>query len=85
MSGEIISSAVVKVCDQEFEFRNIDPEKTVIGDFIITSDSHYTIKIRFLSGSSIQNEIGYVTNGFDFNDKIIVSKSAIEIKTIKVD
>lgn len=76
---EPISRSIVTVCGQTIELKNIQPTKSVLGFYGVTSDSHYEIGIEFQSGKRLRKEMGYVTNGFDFYHEIIVTDTDIEL------
>lgn len=82
-ANEPIVRALIVICGQTIELKDIQPNKNVSGYYMVKSDSHYNIKIEFQSGNKLQREIGYVTNGFDFYHEIVVTNTDIEItKTV---
>ena len=83
-SHETISHAAIEICNQLFEIRNIKPNGNYSASFQIKGDSHYTISILFISGKKLKKQIGYVTNGFDFTNKIIITDSNISIADISI-
>ncbi len=78
-ASETISFASITICNQTIKLMNIQPGENVSGSYDVKSDSHYTIKIELQSGKSFLKEIGYVTNGMDFQHEILVTNSSIEI------
>lgn len=76
---EPISRVIVSVCGQTIELRDIEPAKSAIGAYKVKSDSHYDIRIEFQSGKRLWKELGYVTNGLDFHDRIVVTDTDIVI------
>ena len=62
-SNDAISTASVKVCGQSIEFRDIPRLKSVVGSYMVKSDSHFDIVVKFNSGKELHKQIGYVTNG----------------------
>lgn len=81
---EPIARALVTICGQTIELRNIDPSNSAAGSYHVKSDSHYTIEVEFQSGKKLRKETGYVTNGMDFQHEISVTGSDIEITDSKV-
>jgi len=79
-AAEPIGHASVSICGQTIQFRDIEPNKSAHGSYRVTSDSHYTIRLKFKSGRTLQKEAGYVTNGMNFNDQIIITDTDIELK-----
>ena len=80
---ESIAHAAVTVCGQTIELNDIQPSKSARGSYVVKSDSGYHIKIEFKSGKNLQKEIGYVTNGLDFQDVIAVTDKDIEMRESK--
>ncbi len=67
------------VCGQTIELQGIQPTKSASGFYEVTADSHYDVKVEFQPGARLQKEIGYVTNGHDFHDEVIVTDGDIEL------
>jgi hypothetical protein len=80
---EPIARAVVTVCGQTIEFKAIQPTKSASGSYQIKSDSHYDVRVEFESGRNLHKEIGYVTNGLDFEHEIVVTDTDIDITDTK--
>lgn len=78
-NNEPISLALVTICKQTIELKDILPTKSATGSYEVKSDSHYNIRIEFQSGKKLRKEIGYVTNGLDFHHEIVVTETDIEI------
>jgi hypothetical protein len=76
-ASEPISRGIVSVCGQTIEWRDIAPAKSAGGSYKVKSDSYYDISIEFQSGRKLRKELGYVTNGFDFHDTIVVTDTDI--------
>lgn len=76
---ETITRAVVLVCGQTIELKSIQPTKSAFGFYEVKADSHYDVKVEFQSGSKLHKEIGYVTNGKDFQDEVIVTEGDIQL------
>lgn len=81
---EPIAHASVTVCGQTIEMKGIQPTKSAQGSYKVKSDSHYDVKVEFQSGKKLQKEVGYVTNGLDFQHEITVTDTDIEITDNKV-
>lgn len=76
---EPIARATVAICGQTIELRAIQPNISGAGSYEVKCESHYTIQVDFQSGKRLLKEVGYVTTGMDFQDKIVVTDSDIEI------
>lgn len=84
-AGQLISHAEIKVCKQTLVFENIEPNQRVMGQYVISCEGHYEIKIQFSDGGSLSLEDGYVTAGFNKSDRIIIENSKISIELIKIE
>ncbi len=82
-SNDAISTASVKVCGQSIEFSNIPHLKSVVGSYMVKSDSHFDIVVKFNNGKEIHKQIGYVTNGVNFRHEIIVTETDIKLQLLK--
>ncbi len=82
---QLISHAEIKVCNQTLVFENIEPNQRVVGQFKISSDCYYEVKIQFSGGGSLSEEIGYVADGFNISNRILIEKSKISIELIKIE
>jgi len=80
---EPIERAIVVVCGQTVELKDIKPTKSASGSYMVTSDSHYDIRVVFLSGRELEKGIGYVTNGMDFHHEFVVTDTNIEMLDIR--
>ncbi len=78
-SNETITRAVVSVCNQTIELNSIQPNKSVSGFFEVRSDSHYDVTVEYESGRKFHKKVGYVTNGFDFRDEVVVTDTDIKV------
>jgi hypothetical protein len=81
-ADEPIARASVMVCGQTIKLNDIQPTQSAQGFYKVKSDSHFNITVEFQSGKKLQKEIGYVTNGFDFHDELVVTNTDIEITSI---
>jgi len=81
---ESITQASIHISGQTIYLKNISSGQTVSGTYTIKTDSHYDINILFLSGKKLHKEIGYVTHGFDFRHKIVVTETDIKLIDSKV-
>lgn len=82
---EPISQALVTVCGQTIELRDVQPGKSAAGSYEVKSDSHYNVRIKFQSGKQLQKGVGYVTNGLDFDHKIVITDTNIEMVDDKIE
>ena len=83
-ASEPIAHASVSICGQTIELRDIQSGRSATRSYRVTSDSHYGIRVEFGSGKQLYKEVGYVTNGVDFQHEISVTDSDIEITATQV-
>ena len=67
----------IEICNQRFKFQDIMPGEKRQILYKVKSDSHYKIMVTLESGKKLVKEIGYVTNGLDFKDVLIVNDDDI--------
>jgi hypothetical protein len=77
-SGEEVLGGNLEVCGQFFLIDPIKNGNFQTIKFKVKSDSSYNITIH-LKSSTIKESLGYVTNGIDFEDTIIVNESGISL------
>ena len=77
----LITDALIEVCNQRVEFKDVKPREKREWKFNITHDSHYKITIVFATGNNFVKELGYVTRGFDFQHILAVTE--VDILLIK--
>lgn len=78
-ANETIKRAIVSVCGQTIELKGLQPTQKAFGLYDVKSDSHYAVTVEFESGRKLQKDVGYVTSGLDFHDKIVVTDKDILI------
>jgi len=78
-ADEPIVHARVTIAGQTFDIECIQPGGSISRDFGVKSDDHYVVEVNFLSGRTLQREVGYVTNGINFHHYIVVTTSNIQI------
>lgn len=78
-SGESIASAVVRVCQQELQWKNLTIGAVESRNFAATGDSHYEVFVELSSGKKMSASLGYVTNGMKFQDEILVLPNEIRL------
>lgn len=60
-TGQPIPFLVVRVADQQFDFRDVPPGATVSGSFRVSQEESLVVRGRFANGSEIADSAGYVT------------------------
>lgn len=84
-ASEPLQHVNVNVCGQSISADNVLPLGEMVGDFVVKSDSHYSVQIEFKSGKKLQKDIGYITNGVDFNHEITVTDGDLSISNTKIN
>jgi hypothetical protein len=80
-AGEPISRATIDVSGQTLVITSLRPSETATRTLPVTKDSHYTVEVVFRSGRRLKKDDGYVTPGFDFEDRIIVTESELALQS----
>jgi hypothetical protein len=79
-----IARVAINICDRTVEERQIAPGQKKSMSYGVTCEGHYRISASFQSGQSLQSDDGYITPGFDFEDTIVISDSAIKVSSRRV-
>ena len=82
-STQAIVNGNVEICGQHFKLERIDIGKTKLIKFDIKSDSHYALTVELEGGKQLSKNLGYVTNGIDSKDTIIVKSDDIVLEEEK--
>jgi len=81
-SGAEIESLKVDVSDHEQTIKNMLNGKRAKFIFQGIHDAHYVLNGEFSDGTKIHGEIGYVTDGMDFNDSFEIHEGGkVEFKS----
>jgi len=78
-SSQRVVAGEVEVCNQQFKIEDIRPGESQLILYEVKSDSHYKISVEFESGKKLTRELGYVTNGLDFKDTLLITDSDISL------
>src|SRR3954468_22482843 len=76
-ANESVDHATIVVCRQQFDFGSFGPGESKAAEFKVTGEDHYDVSVTFHSGRQVSAQVGYVTSGMDFNDKLIVKSESI--------
>lgn len=79
-SSQQIVSGEIEICNQHYRILKINPNEKEYITFNSKYDSHYIISIKFKTGKILMKELGYVTNGMDTNDILVVKDNDITIE-----
>lgn len=72
-------SGVVVVCGQNFDVTRLMPDERHKIRYKLGGDSSYAVTVKFKSGKELRKDVGYVTNGMEFDDELHVTDKDIEI------
>lgn len=82
-SQDNISFGKISVSNQQFEFETLASggEKKFV--YKVQTDAHYDIELTFENGRTLNQQLGYVTHGMKFADKLIVRDRGIVLERMK--
>jgi hypothetical protein len=69
----------LEVCGQQFLFGEIEQGKTKAIHYKVRSDSHYKIEVEFNSGRKLEQELGSVRSGLDFEDILTLNDHEVSL------
>src|SRR5688572_12377432 len=76
---EPIRNGQLEVCGQKFMFGEIEPGKSKAIHRKVRSDSQYKLEVEFNSGRKLEQELGHVTSGLDFEDILTLSDREVSL------
>ena len=76
---EPIKNGQLEVCGQKFLFGEIEQGKSKAIQYKVRSDSQYKLEVEFNSGKKMEQELGSVTNGLDFQDILTLSDRDVSL------
>ena len=78
-SKDVISKINIKIAGKDFIYEDIKINGYVNGTYLISSDSSYIIEVLFKSGLKLKQQVGYITNGMNFNHVIVITDIDIKL------
>jgi hypothetical protein len=83
ISNETQQTANVRVSiyDEQFNVENLSPGDSRSFSFKSHGDAHYGIRVSFSSGEAYEDQLGYVTNGFDLDQAIRIREDRAEFES----
>ncbi len=76
-SNKNIKSATLKIYKEKYNFTNFKQNVSTTIYYKVYSDANYSLSIQFSDNKTISTNIGYITHGFTFNDKIFVANNVV--------
>ena len=76
---EPIKNGQLEVCGQKFMFGEIEQGNSKAIQYQVRSDSQYQLAVEFHSGKKLEQKLGHVTSGLDFQDILIVNDRDVSL------
>jgi hypothetical protein len=83
-TSEKIKRCSVSLAGENFTVDNFKAGDKVSTVFVVRSDAHYRVTVTFYGGRKLEEDVGYVTNGFDYRDTILVYSDKIALSSSQV-
>ena len=77
-SGEDIKKCSVELSGTTVDVNDIKAGSRSKIQFSVVRDAHYAVTIDFVDGRQLQQQVGYVTPGFDYKDTIQIHRDRVE-------
>ena len=77
MATESVATGRIEILDQQMTFSNLARGREKNFHFYVVSDAHYDVTIEFVSGKKLVRELGYLTNGSDYDETIVIEDDYI--------
>jgi hypothetical protein len=81
-ASRAIVGADIEVCRQHVKVGRIDVGGSSSADFVIRGDSGYKIDVKLEGDGMVHDELGYVTDGIESVDSLIVTDAGIRIARV---
>ena len=76
---EPIKNGQLEVCGQQFMFGEIEQGKTKAIQYKVRSDSQYKLEVEFHSGRKLEQKLGNITSGLDFQDILTLNDHDVSL------
>ena len=76
---ESIKNGQLEVCGQKFLFGEIEQGKTKAIQYKVRSDSQYKLEVEFNSGRKLEQKLGEVRSGLDFEDILTLNDHEVSL------
>lgn len=83
-AGEDVVSGKLEICGQPFEFSDLSSGEARKFSYNVKGDDEFHLSVRFRSGRTLTGRLGYVTSGFDFSDRLTVTRDDMHLDSIRV-
>lgn len=83
-SGKGILEGSVSVGTHKYKIGEVLAGGEVFVDTEFIGDKYYVIYIKFVDGKEIENRVGYLTNGINQIDSVVVEKNNIYIRKTEI-
>jgi hypothetical protein len=79
-SGSALTGGELQVSGQRFRIESLKPGGRQVIKFRVSRDSGYEITVTTASGEKLEQTLGYVTPGFDFQDELWIEENDIVLR-----
>jgi len=76
---EPVKNGQLEVCGQKFMFGEIEQGKSKAIQYKVRSDSQYKLEVEFHSGKKLEQELGNITSGRDFQDILTLNDRDVSL------
>ena len=76
---EPVKNGQLEVCGQKFMFGEIAQGNSKAIQYQVRSDSQYKLEVEFHSGKKLEQELGNITSGLDFQDILTVNDRDVSL------
>lgn len=81
LSTQTVKDVTVKAClSNLLVVENLEKGKSKKIVFSVSGECVYEVKVTFADGTTLYEELGYLTHGTEFNDMIIIKNGLIDLK-----
>ena len=76
---EPVKNGQLEVCGQKFMFGEIEQGESKAIQYKVRSDSQYQLEVEFHSGKKLEQKLGNITSGLDFQDILTLNDRDVSL------
>jgi hypothetical protein len=83
-AGEEVISGSLDICGQSFQLGGLSSGEARKFSYRVKGDDEFRVSVKFRSGRTLTRRLGYVTSGFDFSSRLIVTRDNMLLDSVRV-
>jgi hypothetical protein len=84
-SQATVARGVVAICDVVHEVHALPAGDSLIIPFRSCGDTEYRVELALEGGSRVTSQVGYITTGFSFRDRLVIEADSVRLETLSIE